>query len=142
LDPTNAGAIKTNSSLGESVTIGWNSTYAGEVDIVVRAMYSGTKMSDPEEFTIQVDECLGINDQKESFVRIYPNPVRDKVFIETDLNRELQVKFFDTVGNLLIVKKFNKVSKGYIDVTFLSEGIYFMQIIGERSEKITKLIIE
>ena len=79
----------------------------------------------------------GINDAENDKIRIYPNPVRNTLYIE-GLTQITIVSIFDLHGNLLLKKEF---SDNKIDVAFLSKGIYIIEF-KDNSGVITRKFIK
>jgi hypothetical protein len=79
---------------------------------------------------------LGKNDG----IKIYPNPVNDRLFIENKNGTFNQVTVINTLGQ--VVKKDNiKKGNNVIDIAVLNSGIYYLIVNGTdgaRSMKITK----
>lgn len=74
----------------------------------------------------------------ENNIQIYPNPVKDKLFIslENGLNL-LEINIFSSLGQL--VKKEKTTT---IDVSNLLKGMYTIQIVTDKGSEKKKLIIE
>lgn len=96
---------------------------------------------DPETDIISRDNTSSLNvDEPEiQKFKVYPNPAKDKVFIEqanTDFDR---VKIFNISGQLIAEKDFSKT----INISKLSSGIYFFEFSGNTAQKrIKRLVIE
>ena len=71
-------------------------------------------------------------------VMIYPNPVKDKLYIENGSSTTIRI--YDELYNMLMKKKIN--SNPYIiDLTFLETGIYFFHIEKETSIEVRKVVV-
>ena len=70
--------------------------------------------------------------------KIYPNPVRDWVNVETDISVK-SIRLFNAMGQE--VKSFQQVDAFYnkLDLSRLASGIYFMEIITEK-KRVVKMI--
>ena len=75
-----------------------------------------------------------------SSLNIYPNPVSDKLYIETEVEIE-EVSIFDVYGrnqNLRISESQNlRIS---VDVTNLNSGVYFVKVITENGEVVKRFV--
>lgn len=73
---------------------------------------------------------------------IYPNPFRDKIFIEKGkLNISInQIIIFDIIGRTIFQKDVNTSELVEIDVSDLLCGPYFIKIVSDESLIITKII--
>ncbi|MGB0888087.1 MAG: T9SS type A sorting domain-containing protein [Vicingaceae bacterium] len=65
------------------------------------------------------------NNEKE-LIKIYPNPVQNKLFFELDNEEVLQLEIIDFSGKLILSKK--DYTKKNVDVSSLSQGIYVLRI--------------
>ncbi len=70
---------------------------------------------------------------------IYPNPAHELLFIETFSNTPHTVILYDVTGKVVLTKEISKDNK-QVTVSAISNGIYFIQILGETSA-IKKIII-
>lgn len=81
----------------------------------------------------------GINDLTDLYIKIYPNPVKEKLYIENKYGRDLQVEIYDLTG--MLVK--NSILKGEnieIDVKSLKPSMYLLKITMQGETRIVKII--
>jgi hypothetical protein len=71
-------------------------------------------------------------------INIYPNPATDIIFISLNAPIDLVYSIFDFKGRLIIEKKLEKHHK--IDVSFLNQGTYLLNIKNNNYNKVIKLI--
>ena len=83
---------------------------------------------------------VGINDPASLIARIYPNPVKDLLFIEP-LQDIYRIEMLNMTGQRLRSMKNEKSGKILINVNSLPPGIYFLQIYGKDSAYGTYKII-
>ena len=89
-----------------------------------------------QDWEITVYEAVaGIKDLIHKEIKIYPNPANDIVRFKSD-NIE-RIEIFDITGNLIYFNCFSE----YIDVTDLSEGVYYLKIYSEKCIYTEKLIV-
>jgi len=81
---------------------------------------------------------LGIESNEDNDMQIYPNPANDILFIETKLF-EAEITLFDILGNEIRKEKIS--SKAQIDVSELTDGIYFIQVSSSQGILSKKIII-
>lgn len=62
---------------------------------------------------------------------IFPVPVSDKLFFKTDLAQDAYFEITDLIGNIVFTERNTKT--GFIDVSGLSSGFYFLRVY-ERSK--------
>ena len=70
-----------------------------------------------------------ISESSQTIERVYPNPVKDQLFIETQNNGgKTEVSILDLSGRLLSTKIFNgQASRMEIDVSGLGSGSYIVR---------------
>ena len=78
------------------------------------------------------------NNDQENNISLYPNPATDKIRI---LNAGMAtIEIYNIIGELLISEK-SQTPNTILDVSSLSEGTYFIRVLGENSTYTEKLII-
>jgi hypothetical protein len=86
-------------------------------------------------FTVNITEQTELNT-----ISIFPNPVSSTINIHFSKNEELKkLKIYDLLGNCIITSALIK-SLENIDVSYLPNGIYFMNIAVGNSQKTFKII--
>jgi hypothetical protein len=85
----------------------------------------------------QLNVVTGINDIKNSNIKIYPNPTNNIINIEgLNKNENNNIQIFDVQGKLVITKTITE--KGTIDLSELNKGVYVIKI-GEVAQRIVKM---
>jgi len=82
---------------------------------------------------------IGIEDISMQKISIYPNPAKDAITVKNA--KSANIKIFDLQGRILLSEHCSN-NNMQIDVSFLSKGVYFVQILLNNSIKIEKIIIE
>lgn len=70
-------------------------------------------------------------------LKIYPNPVKDNLHIETALNGDINITIFDLVGKEVLSTKVNNT----VNVDNLTPGMYIARITEDGKTSTTKLVI-
>jgi hypothetical protein len=87
---------------------------------------------------VLVDDCSAVADELVFSHNVYPNPAADLVFLE--VNRPSQVLLMNAIGE--IVADLNVALIGYIDVSELASGFYFIKFKPDLgTEETVKLIV-
>ncbi|MBT8287637.1 MAG: T9SS type A sorting domain-containing protein, partial [Bacteroidia bacterium] len=86
---------------------------------------------------VQQVSTLGIEDQDFSTLKIYPNPVGNKLFIESNTIELTKIEIFSLVGNK--VMEFNS-NLNSITVDDLSSGFYLIKIYNYQGSTVKKLL--
>ncbi len=78
--------------------------------------------------------------ESENMLTIYPNPATDKISINFNLkeSEEYRVRVFDNLGKNLIDKKATSKS---IDVSSLSKGLYYLEVVNGKQSVRNRFII-
>jgi hypothetical protein len=72
-------------------------------------------------------------------LKMYPNPAKNNLFIETTLNSDINVSIIDVLGKEVIN---SKVSNNAVNISGLTPGMYIVKITEEGKTSTKKLIIE
>ena len=70
-------------------------------------------------------------------MKIYPNPVKDNLHIETALNGDINITIFDLVGKEVLSTKVDNT----VNVDNLTPGMYIAKITEDGKTSTTKLVI-
>ncbi len=73
-------------------------------------------------------------------ITIYPNPVVDKLHINNSNANVVGIKIYSTLGKLLFED--NMSNKKTVNISYLSSGIYFMEISSGDKKLIRKIVKE
>ncbi|HNP31739.1 MAG TPA: YHYH protein [Flavobacterium sp.] len=76
-------------------------------------------------------------------IKIYPNPAQDFIAIQSDMIEDnLDVSLIDELGKVI---RTNKILQGstlaIIDLTNVTNGVYFIKIAGKKDDKTFKIIV-
>ena len=69
---------------------------------------------------------------------IYPNPAKDKLYLDGDLKDGMEIKIFDPRGRLVYFDHYFTSSS--IDISQLEKGIYVISITSKLDIGVTKFI--
>jgi len=86
---------------------------------------------------------LGIDNGEQTGVMVYPNPAKDKAYIEieTKLAKTYRIELFQPNGQLLLSQEATG-SRTEVDLNTLNSGVYFIRISSENSTIVKKIIKE
>ncbi|PQV51370.1 poly(beta-D-mannuronate) lyase [Jejuia pallidilutea] len=87
--------------------------------------------------------ALSINDMSKEDIKLFPNPVRNGMLYLSKTNNNLdKLTIYNISGKAILTKNLNaRLSKETIDVSSISEGFYFVEIVKGSSKHISKIII-
>jgi len=83
------------------------------------------------DFNINITTGLAVNDieqQKESSIEIYPNPVKDLLMINNPKNEEIKEMKIFSVSGQIVDQRIIDNNLQQINVSRLSKGVYFIDI--------------
>ena len=94
------------------------------------------------EFMLTVDTTLGLEDPTVTAAQIslYPNPATSQIILETNGNVIKSITLFDLNGRLITQKDYAASSAYGLDVSRLSEGVYYLSIQTEGSVVVKRFI--
>lgn len=82
----------------------------------------------------------GIQENDNSIIQVYPNPVQDKIKINYSENTIIEsMSIIDLKGQKIIEFEINKTE---LDLSGISKGLYFLKVTYEKGEIIRKIIVE
>jgi len=83
------------------------------------------------------NEPLAIKNYSEENFNIYPNPVAEKLFISSENNLIKEIKIYSILGTLVLKQEKNSE---LIDVSSLTNGVYFIEIYSPNGKSVKKFI--
>ena len=122
---------------GTTAQEGWqpNTTYYWAIEA---NNVAGSTLSNIQSFTTGANDPLSVSDTQLKNFKVYPNPVKDILFIEGNTPIE-QVEIINQIGqNILEIK--NSATNGELDLTKLSAGIYFIKLTSDSKTEIHQII--
>ena len=120
---------------GTAYVIGTNQETTFEFYVVA---FNDETESDPSEIYTVVVEDDAIEEVNASF-NVYPNPVNDKLVIETEeIVKEVVV--YDVYGRQQDNKTTRQQGNLSVDVTNLNSGVYFVKVVTENGEAVQRFI--
>ena len=141
--PVAAGTI---SGTGLTGTVTWDLSFRGPSAVIVVKGTDDCGAGLPSlDKTVIVKNTLGISNSNEFGADIYPNPNTGKFVIVLQGNeKNVNIRIVNALGSLVYTENFLKVTGKFsrnIDLSALSEGVYFLKVNTETSSLIRKLVI-
>lgn len=113
--------------------------------------YSGIILNQAKNNGMQFDTTTvmmmvsGINDTKNNVLKIqvYPNPTQDIIYLKCDikLKKNLNINIYNSNGQL--VKSYTNLNSNNsksIDISELSKGIYYLELINDTQKAVVEII--
>lgn len=89
-------------------------------------------------FIITLDIGVGVTDNMTDKISVYPNPALNHININNSEKYNL-IKFYDLTGREV---KTQLLTKSVVDISGLPSGMYVIELIGNATKDITKIIIK
>lgn len=87
--------------------------------------------------TFTYTQPLGVTDFSQSAIKIYPNPVENKLHVDTDYEIE-SIKLYSVLGQLVQ----SNANQNTIDISALASGIYSVEVKGQNQQTTTRRIVK
>jgi len=111
----------------------------GEYNVRLKAT-DGTYYSE-QEFTITVTgESMGLEDNTEKGIKVYPNPTQGNITVDIKPDMNCDSYFIHDVTGKTIRKGKVQKDKLYLDLSGLQSGIYYIEFLVQQ-RKVTKKVI-
>jgi hypothetical protein len=108
-------------------------------DIQAKDMFSEA-VSIPVNLTVSADNTSVIN-QNDSFIKVYPNPANDILFVETSMNiQNALVSVINMQGQVVITT--NLTGTTAIDIDGLESGIYLVRVQGDEFTMNKRILVQ
>lgn len=129
------------SSFGNIYQVGWMH-YEVEVDGYPEIITDSVYLSEPDAYVDLTLDYVGINKNSiHADYKVYPNPVNDQLTIKSPVNGASDVNIMDVTGKNVI--EFNTSEKEFsINVSDLSQGMYFLRIKNQKGNFVKKIFVE
>jgi hypothetical protein len=84
------------------------------------------------EFGINVNYTLSVTqfENETNSFKLYPNPVADRLFVQSPTSEDFSLYVVNTLGQVILSQN-NEASSIELDVSTLSKGLYFLNIISK-----------
>ena len=132
------GEITAGDSTTHQITVLWGAPGNGTIDLVEKA--SGTCEGTAETFEVTIDDCVGFEDIGTVNLKIYPNPAKDQITIQSE-RMIISLRIVDVTGREVLSEK--TLSKSFkLNTSTLKPGIYLLLIETEETTVNKRIVIE
>lgn len=101
------------------------------------------KPSSSTKYKALIDYCgVTINTQdvnNQLLAKVFPNPINDELFIQTETEQTLNLSLYDLTGRLLLSQK-NYFSNSPLQIGFLEKGLYLLMIESEGKRRVERIV--
>ncbi|RXJ43792.1 T9SS type A sorting domain-containing protein [Gelidibacter gilvus] len=92
------------------------------------------------EFGVNVSYTLSVSQFENQIVKLYPNPVSNRLYLQFPDSENYNLKLVNALGQVVLMKK-NAASSLELDVSALTNGMYFLNVSSEsRTSETLKFI--
>ncbi len=142
LDPAEAGEITAN---GAECTIDWTDYWIGDAYLSVKAMNDCGESAYSESKHIMV-YVEGISEFDNNLLQIFPNPASEKINLTIDKSNidPVNIKILDNKGVIVLSEQEKKMDGNslLINLSDLSNGIYFLHLYNDELNIVKKIVIK
>jgi len=142
IDPSNAGMMAINQN---ECTITWSDSFEGTAVVKVRGTNDCGESNWSDDFEVVVQNCTGIDIHESSkMLAIYPNPGAGLFTIDLkDLKIDsYQLTVTNSLGSTVYSQEIDNTENTFkLDLTFLPEGIYYLNLANDSYTGMKKIII-
>jgi PKD repeat protein len=143
VSPETAGTITGSGLTG---TAAWNTTYRGQVSVKVKSVNSCGESIPSEEKTLNLYSSLGLSENKELGIAIFPNPSDGKfnLDITSGIVSTISLTVYNTLGIVVYTEndvKFNGKLHKTLDLSNLARGVYHLNVEGNGISNTIRVVI-
>ena len=106
--------------------------FGAEASCVISIVEGIEEEPDPENPGVGIEEVT-------SSVNMYPNPVSDKLYIETEVEIE-EAGVYDVFGRHQVTETSSRQGNLVVDVANLNSGVYFVKIVTSEGEIVKRFV--
>ena len=91
----------------------------------------------------KVDQIIGIHDRENASLNVsmYPNPASDQLFLEVWESDILNLRMFNMLGSVVMQQQLSN-GKHSLDISEMTEGVYYVEVSSEDQRVVSKLVIQ
>jgi len=98
--------------------------------------------SSSDTITITFNDCTGLNETAE-IIRIYPNPAQNLLYYSLPQSfNDAEVLIRDLTGRTMMQQNISEKTEGFLNILFLPEGVYLLQIKTATSNHTQQIVIQ
>ena len=126
------GDISANISIDATAV---NVNIVGDYTVTYNVSDAAGNAAEEVTRTVIIEASLSTEDNSKNIVKVYPNPVKDKLFIQ-GLLKPTKISVYNVLGKLIL----SKITLNEINVNNLQSGIYIIKVKEEQKQIVRKFI--
>ncbi|PID94334.1 MAG: hypothetical protein CSA95_03360 [Bacteroidetes bacterium] len=139
LTPSEAGEVSWEST---TATVQWNTAFKGTALLSACGINECGEGHYSESKQVIVYSSVGINERETANWEIYPNPAQNRLYVETaNIEEATAILLYNTTGTKVMNVNVVKGVTTTLDISTLSNGIYFISIQTEGGNSAMKKVI-
>jgi PKD repeat protein len=143
LSPETAGSVNGSGLTGNAI---WNTTYRGLASVAVKAVNSCGESISSEEKTLDLYSSLGLVENNEPGISIFPNPNNGKFILHmtSDVVSRVNLAIYNTLGMVVYAENdvtFKGILHKTIDLSGLAQGVYHLNVDGKGMSNSIRVVI-
>ena len=117
-------------------------TETDETIVFTMTASNGAQMGTITTHTLTIEDNDGISNNNifEGRVAVFPNPVKEELFINTEISFD-QIRLMNVIGQE-VLRKYNTAGNTSVNVSGLAKGVYFLQLTSGKETGSYQIIIE
>jgi serine protease AprX len=110
----------------------------------IKVSHKGTLTNGPQNYSLIVSGFDQVNLSNDKFTKeniaVYPNPVGDILYVNSDVNHFTGYEIFDIQGRLIRKELVSNVNSFEIETSSLTKGMYMLNLISEKGSFTQKIV--
>ena len=94
-----------------------------------------------KEIYIEITDMLGLSTSDATEIEVYPNPTKDIVYVNINDNQGYTALLYSSDGRLVSETRHESGNVQPIDLSLLTNGVYFLRIIDDKGNHISKKVV-
>lgn len=131
---TVSNGVILNGQGSNSIQVFWGTMGLGEVTIEV--LENGNPCKGSNKIVVEINNPMSADTLNECTIRLYPNPARSVLNLETEGEVIDNIKVYSALGNLIMQEPWT----GKVNTQFLSAGIYIIELQSTCSRKLLRKV--
>ncbi len=142
--PLTQGSPTGGDYTGDGVVFGhFNPAESGLGTFVITYTYiDGNGCSGTATSSVVVDECLGLDDQELTTVKVFPNPSTGNLVVDAGNDKLISIAVYDNLGKLVLNQQAGNAATSVIDLSFVADGVYTLRIVTANGSQNLPVVIK
>ena len=122
-------------------TVTWLAS-SGDKGVEVFAVDPVSGCSTSARLEVTIDVPLGVEEQGDDVITVYPNPTPAEITIRSRVGEPLLITLYNSMGKEYFSNELSPSAESKLQLQHLPAGLYFLEITNGEGNKITKKIVK